>query len=507
VKVDDTEPLRVAFSITDNGIGMTETTLDGLFVSFSQAETSTTRRFGGTGLGLAISKRLVDIMHGQIAVRSIPDAGSTFTVTLPFEIDNETPLRPRPDLSGLDGIIVSSHGHYDSDLCSYLEYAGMRVQLAHDLNSAIQQASDKPAPIVIHAAEMDITSIAIDTLHMAFSAVPDARHVVIIRGSVRRARVEAAHVVTMDGAPLRQRVLLRAVAVAAGRASPEIFYLDNGNDAGNSQIKAPSIAEARVQGRLILVAEDDVINQKVILKQLSLLGYAAEIAKDGVEALEMWHQGDYALLLTDLHMPNMDGYTLVQAIRRAQKHGQQRPVIALTANALKGEVLHAMSQGMDEYLTKPIQLDRLGAALEKWMPQMHAEPGQIRTPEASHADRESALVDVSILKGLVGDDEETVCNFLSDYLGSGLAYASELRAAFTAEDIRRIGDISHKFKSSSRSVGALTLGDLCAELENAAKADDRVVLAKMMQEVEATLNAVVNEIDLILAKPKHGVPL
>jgi CheY-like chemotaxis protein len=128
-----------------------------------------------------------------------------------------------------------------------------------------------------------------------------------------------------------------------------------------------SVADARAQGRLILVAEDDSMNQKVILQQLALLGYAGEIAVDGAEALRSWRQASYAMLLTDLHMPNMDGYELVAAIRREEPAGVRLPVMALTANALHGEAERATSAGMDGYLTKPVPLATLRGVLEQWV--------------------------------------------------------------------------------------------------------------------------------------------
>ena len=243
-------PLRVVARISDNGIGMAPEVISRLFTSFTQAETSTTRRYGGTGLGLAISRRLVELMDGTIEVTSEVGLGSTFTVTLPFHA---------------------------------------------------------AAPHAAAAQRVD-------------GAVPG------------RADVDRAPRPLVQAAPL-------------------------------------SVADARAQGRLILVAEDDSMNQKVILQQLALLGYAGEIAGDGVEALRLWREGSYAMLLSDLHMPNMDGYELVAAIRREEPAGVRMPVIALTANALRGEAERAKDIGMDGYLTKPVPLAALRDVLDQWVSQ------------------------------------------------------------------------------------------------------------------------------------------
>ena len=296
-------------------------------------------------------------------------------------------------------------------------------------------------------------------LRTPFASAPNVRHLLVTRGQRRRARVDGPDVVTLDGDALRRQAFLRAVAVAAGRRSPELFHESTGEDLTGEEIAPPTIAEARAQGRLILVAEDDDINQKVILQQLRLLGYAAEVADNGTEALRLWREGNYALLLTDLHMPEMDGYTLAETIRREEAAGRRMPILALTANALRGEANRARSAGMDEYLTKPVQLHLLRAALEKWLPRTNGSIPSAALPEESRDGRAAPVVDVAVLRGLVGDDAGTVREFLSDYLASAGRLAAELRAAVAAGDTQQVGAVAHKLKSSSRSVGALAFGD------------------------------------------------
>jgi CheY-like chemotaxis protein/HPt (histidine-containing phosphotransfer) domain-containing protein len=256
---------------------------------------------------------------------------------------------------------------------------------------------------------------------------------------------------------------------------------------------APSIAEARARGRLILVAEDDTVNQKVVLKQLALLGYAAEVASDGAEALRLWESGRHALLLSDLHMPELDGYALSGAIREAEGRGPaavRMPILALTANALRDEASRVRAAGMDECLTKPIQLAALAKALGRWLP--HAEPGQNSATRPAELDRTLAQLplDVSVLKSLVGDDMGTVREFLSDFLHAARSQAAEIIESCEAEDNRRVGAVAHKLKASSRSVGALALGDLCAELGNASRTGSRAQIVERRERFELAMNAV-----------------
>lgn len=506
VEMADTASDRLVFSISDNGIGMTPETLANLFTSFNQAETSTTRRFGGTGLGLAISKRLVEIMQGDITVVSELGKHSTFTVTLPIEAVEEMEESTdhfQQDLSGLDCILVAGSNINADDLCLYLEYAGAHVQRATDLNAAAQRAASLDnAVVIIQDTGRKSVLIPLDALHAAFDVAPNTRYLLITWGQRRRMRVEAPGVVTLDGDALRQASLLHAVAVAAGRASPKTIYPAAVTDLlATEQLPPPSIAEARTQGRLILVAEDDSINQKVILRQLGLLGYAAEIAGNGAEALEMWRKGDYALLLTDLHMPEMDGYTLTKTLRQEEAKGQHMPILALTANALLGEAKRAKAAGMNEYLTKPLQLHILSDALMMWMPEID-ETGASLLPSVDDRQARAAAIDVATLKNLVGDDDDIVRDLLVDYLASAGQQVSDLYADFSLGNTGHVASIAHKLKSSSRSVGALALGDLCTELENACRAEDKESTAQHMAKIETTWKAVAVEIADFLDQQK-----
>jgi len=498
VEVVGAAPLRLTFTITDDGIGIAPEALDKLFSPFVQAEVSTTRRFGGTGLGLAICKRLVDLMQGEIAVSSIPGEGSTFAVTLPFEVAADQSEPWVAHLSGLDCIVVESQNFDDADLRIYLEHAGAHVHLAADDAAATRAAAGLASPvIVIEDADPDQGERAAP--RVPITSPPDVGRVLIARGRHRRPRAGAPGTVTIDGNVLRRQDLLRAVMVAAGRASIEVFHRSAARDLSNERTQPPSIADARAQGRLLLIAEDDEINQTVILHQLGLLGYAAEFAANGTEALRLWRNGGYALLFTDLHMPEMDGYALAQRIRLEEAGRWRTPILALTANALQSEANRARAAGIDEYLTKPVRLPALKAALDAWLPiasavtPFAAQPQDICSAPAVHA------VDVTVLKGLAGDDPKIVLESLGDYLASLRSLTSDLRTACAGGDARQVGTIAHKLKSSSRSVGALALGDQCAELENASRAADKAAIAHRMVQFDAARAEVEVDIAGLLA--------
>jgi PAS domain S-box-containing protein len=509
IGVASQSPPRFRLEVVDNGIGMAEDVIGQLFTSFTQAEASTTRKFGGTGLGLAITKRLVDLMGGEIAVVSVPGEGATFRVSLPLPIVEPTPALVPHDLSGVRCVIVADDaGLPAADLRRLLEFAHAEATEVADVPSALAIVNAAPSPcVVIH----DVQNAALTHSVGAFEGHPNVRHVALTRGRRGRERVTTPTVVALDSDVLRGRRFIRSIAVAAGRVSPEVFYdtdaadLTLDADAAGQTTPLPdlSVAEARAAGRLILVAEDDHTNQKVILQQLALLGHVAEVAENGSEALMMWRNGTpYALLLSDLHMPEMDGYTLTQKIRQEEQPGTHLPIVALTANALRGETARATAVGMDGYLTKPVPLNTLRDLIDRFVPHVGgrdrtsapAPAPPVTAPPAGSA-HEAGRLDVAVLAGLVGDDPATLREFLGEYQVSACALEVDIRTALGRGDLAQAGSLAHRLKSSSRSVGALTLGEICAELEQAGKSGNTTRAAeagrRFAQEF-ALVNAAVN---------------
>jgi len=493
--------VELEFRVKDNGIGITPETLSRLFTAFIQADTSTTRNFGGTGLGLAISRQLTNIMNGEITVQSEPGAGSTFTVRIPFELptvkeDASIIAAQHPELnpdlqrvSGLYCIVTGEPEGIADDISAYLEYGQARVQRAPDFTAAEQWIATRPPGRTVVIMTTRFADQWLDQLRPTTDAPleRELRFVVIGRGARCGPRRENADVLRMDGHVLTRRELLNAVAIAAGRAK------EPDQDAPNlNAIPAQPQLSSKTQhrhGSRILVAEDNDINQSVILHQLALLGYVSDLAEDGSEALARWRQGNHALLLTDLHMPEMDGYELTAAIRRDEGSGVRLPIVALTANALKSEEIRCKEAGMDDYLSKPVLLDQLQAMLEKWLPPMGAQhaPAQALSPAANNG---LAILDVAVLEQLMGSDPAVIEEFLRSYQYSALRSAEEIRSALARGQPQAVGAGAHKLKSSSRSVGAMALGEVCARLEQAGIAVDADMAQSLRLEFETSLAAV-----------------
>ncbi|MFZ5539458.1 MAG: PAS domain S-box protein [Pseudomonadota bacterium] len=479
VTVAQRAPFALSIAVIDNGIGMSEETLARLFTPFTQAEASTTRRYGGTGLGLTICKRLADLLGGRIDVASRLGEGSTFTLTLPCEVLDAAPAPAPFDLAGVHCLLLQAPEMDTDALAAYLQHAGAQVRIAPCAEQAAAMAADLPPPAVAvrHAGA------AQPGHEPALQGAPQVRHVVLTRGRRRRARVGADGVVTVDSAALRRAALLRAVAVAAGRASPEA-PAEGTPQALPAPAASGSLGEAR-----ILVAEDDEVNRLVIRHQLEVLGHAAEFAVDGAEALRRWQHGRYALLLTDVHMPGMDGYELTRAIREqeARRGGPRLPIVALTANAMRGEAERAQAAGMDDYLTKPLRIEVLRAALQRWL-------APVPTESAPAAAMREPTFDASALTRVIGDDAAAARDLLAQWRAAATGQLAELDDAAAHDDRARIATLAHRMKSSARAVGAAALGALCERLEGAAQTADgatiRALLAGMRQEYAAVEAAI-----------------
>lgn len=265
--------------------------------------------------------------------------------------------------------------------------------------------------------------------------------------------------------------------------------------------------------RRILVAEDNAMNQKVILRQLMLLGFETDMAGDGREALFRWQRGHYGLLLSDLHMPYMDGFELTAAIRAIEQADSTRiPIIALTANAMQGEAKRCREAGMDGYLSKPLQLGDLKNLLQMWLPAV-SDSVLVAGGDAPHACGD-ALVDVRVLEELVGPDPVVIRELLAHFQASAAQIAGLLGQYCAQRQPLLASEQAHKLGSAARAVGALRLGVCCAEMEIAGASGDTDNLARLwisfereLEAVNECLDALRHASEFVPAAPAHGGPV
>ena len=504
------ETAVVRFEVADTGIGMTEEQRARLFRSFSQADASTTRRYGGTGLGLAISKRLVEVMGGEIGVQSEPGKGSTFWFTLPLKRSGKAvSASPKhtADFRGLRVLAVDDNATNRRILCRQTSDWGMEsvgatggAQALRMLRSAAEEGEAYDLAILdMQMPEMDGMELAQKI--KADPSVSSTRLVLLTsmgrRGDAKEALRAGADAYLVK--PTRQSHLYDTLAtVLEGR--PE------GGSAGNLENEAPSLVtrhslrESRARSRRrILVAEDNQVNQKVAVKMLERLGYRADVAANGLEAVEALSRIRYAAVLMDVQMPEMDGLEATKEIRRREAEATRRsimmdrpvrltPIIAMTANAMQGDREKALEAGMDDYVPKPVKPEQLEAVLKRWIPEEQpAGPGmlaQMADGALPASNGAHAPVDMGVLDGLRELQGEGEPDVLDELIGLFLTDVPQqlvaLRQASAVGDARSVGRIAHTLKGAAANMGAKGMRALCIELEEVGRSGNvRSALAQI----------------------------
>ena len=486
--VEDAEAAAIVhFEVKDTGIGMTEEQRSRLFESFSQADASTTRRYGGTGLGLAISRQLVELMGGEIGVESEPGVGSTFFFTLPLEKQPEgarfVPV-PSADLEDIKVLIVDDNETNRKIVFEQVISWGMKNGMAFDGQSALEmlrRASQRGEPYDL--AILDMQKPRMGGIELARKIRADPRvystKLVMLSSVGQRGESEEARQAGMDAyltKPVRQSQLYDALATVLGTTVEE-EALEKSKQARPSLVTSYSLNEARARSRpRILVAEDNAVNQKVAVKMLERLGYRADVAADGLEAVEALSRILYGAVLMDVQMPEMDGNEATAEIRHREGLDKHTPIIAMTANAMQGDREKALAAGMDDYLAKPVNLEQLEKVLARWVSREETEQGAYA---AEAADAWSAAsgpsIDHSVLDGLRDLQGEGEPDILSELIELFLADVPPqlvaLREAVQSGDILSVERTAHTLKGSSGNMGVVRMAAICAELEEIGRSE------------------------------------
>ncbi|MBC8211954.1 MAG: PAS domain S-box protein [Gammaproteobacteria bacterium] len=349
------------FRVEDNGIGISTNDQKKLFQPFSQVDGSITRRFGGTGLGLSIVTLLVELMDGSIRVESEPEQGSQFTVHLRFQIipNNVNPV----DLHNTHIILLDDSAFLHQRLQKLCLQARAKLSLIarlDELDSTLGTLVEEKPVLVIAVRENDPAQLETD-LAVTIAQCPQLRVVLLVPHLYTSNQPEIATLVTN---PLYLNDLLDTI-----QSFEQPKNLADGSGSRLSQHAVNSIQAGQDQQLKILVAEDNPVNQDLFRLQLDLLGYDATIVSNGREALEEWISGTYSMLLTDCHMPEMDGFQLAQEIRRLESgSGQRFPVIAVSADVLMDHDGNGDQSWFDDYVSKPLDLESLSSVIRKWKP-------------------------------------------------------------------------------------------------------------------------------------------
>jgi signal transduction histidine kinase/CheY-like chemotaxis protein len=486
-EIQDGSLLKI--SVADNGIGIAPQQLKSVFEAFHQAEVSTTRRFGGTGLGLAISKKLIDLMGGTINVESELGKGSKFTLLLPMKAAGEV-VADQKELRAKHCVVVGKDTQENVDLQLVLRNAGATAFLVKDIDTAFNAMHSVSRPTVFVHADVGASEQAYASEVKKREWASEVSHLLITDGSRKSLRMIEENIACADWG--RARVMVHAVCLMTQDRS----QIPRSSAAASKRLIGMGMPKTveKVTGDIkVLVAEDDPINQRVISRQLAHLGVKADFANTGREALDMWMEDhNYSLILTDLHMPVMDGYEFTRRVRSLEAESEHIPIIALTANAVTGETFEAYKAGIDLYLTKPILLADLSVAIATFAVDL-SQPQTMRpieiTPSSMPTGQNFPDFDLETVISIIGDDQALIKDLIEQYLEDLEAAAVDVGKAIANGDAKQIKFLAHRLKSSSKSVGALRLGGIFSDLELVPVPSSTATVADKSEQIHAAMNA------------------
>ncbi|KAA3614049.1 MAG: response regulator [Calditrichaeota bacterium] len=356
------------FSVSDTGIGISDAKIQKLFKPFSQADTSTTRKFGGTGLGLSISKHLAELMGGEIGVKSSLDHGSTFWFTTPLTPDTESRVETVPHIPDISGtrVLVASDLHVSRRILSiYLESWNCHTTITDSIESAIEEVRAGNYQIVLVNFE-DVENALV--LAEKINAVSNGPKISLIfytnNGQPNEPRkLKKAGYHAYLSKPVKEKHLIHAIAKSIG-----IEVSQSASD--DSAFITKYVIDEEIASKInILIAEDNLVNQKLATKMLEKAGLRSDVVANGYEAVTAYQENNYDLIFMDCQMPEMDGYEATAAIRDLESNDNNDPIpiIALTAQTLKGDREACIAAGMQDYLSKPVNKESLLQMVDKWV--------------------------------------------------------------------------------------------------------------------------------------------
>ncbi len=481
------EKIRVRFSVIDTGIGIPANAIAKLFRPFVQADNSTARKFGGTGLGLSISKRLIDLMGGEIQVESSEGKGSTFSFIIPLEPSpvqtDKSIANSRIDLREVKVLILDNDKLASEIILRYAESWDIKAKTVFNGRNALEEleiANKEGEPYSL--ALIDLVMPGMDGFQFAeiVKSKPEYENLKLILitafdESMQGQRALEAGFSAYLTKPLKQSQLFDTIVNILNKETPNTELLQKSNFCSLSQKSpnsgVPTIGSTKAQ-KMILIAEDNPVNQMLASLHLNKLGYQSHSVNNGREAVEALANEQYDLILMDCQMPEMDGYQATKTIRKMEgmSIGRRIPIVAMTANAMKGDEEKCLSVGMDDYLSKPISRDRLGKVIEKWIGS--AQPSTASSQAVSHAQLRQLEEDVS-----AEWMQEIVKTYLSEINDNLQTFRKHLENA----DFDALSKHAHYLKSSSASIGANKVASLCAQIEDVHEMDKAIQLISELE--------------------------
>jgi signal transduction histidine kinase/CheY-like chemotaxis protein len=518
VTSEDGPTVDLRFEVHDTGIGISREARSRLFEAFSQADNSTTRKYGGTGLGLAISRQLVELMGGNIGVDNAQTQGSTFWFTVSFDkrqVDSDDPGALHKTIQGLRVLVVDEQQESRDGLARQLAEWQLDCDCATSAVDAVErllEAARAGKPYEVALIDMNLQRTSGLSLAASIKGDPELSNTRILLISDNR----------MAADPVQRREAGVAYQLIKPARAGDLFECLMTRPRGKAAVAAPASSplappQALRSGpatrlRRVLLAEDNPVNIEVAKAMLDSLGLSVQCAANGAEALQAVREGAFDAVLMDCQMPVMDGFAATAEIRRYEHEtGRSRtlPIIAITANALQGDREACLAAGMDDYLSKPFSQQQLGAAVGRWIgmplaaiihhdelaPQLPPE-----TREVIHRNviNRQALNNIRALSLERGD--ALVQKVIAAYVDDTPQHLQILRTAISGFDAGILRKVAHSLKSSSANVGADTLAQLCKEMETLGRADSTEGAIGILTNMEHEFQAVRHSLSAILEK-------
>ncbi len=483
------------FEVKDTGIGLTPEQQSRLFKQFSQADNSTTRKYGGTGLGLAISKQLCELMEGDIGVESTPGHGSTFWFTLKMEnIADKKPAFTCPDLQHEHVLVVDdnqTNREVMQDFLAFWKVPHTLTASGHEALHALHQAAQDNAPYSIALIDMQMPGM--DGIKLADSIrndkqVSSTRLALITSQGLRgdAEKVQAHGFAAYLSKPFHQSDLYNALQQLAGLEA---------NSLPEHLITRHSVREQTPHfDAKVLVVDDNLTNQAVACGMLAKYNIDADIAENGQIALEKLTAIDYDLVFMDCQMPVLDGYAATQKIRdlSSSVSNHEVSIVAMTANAMQGDREKCMAVGMNDFISKPVNPITLRQKLEKWLAAHlitplteEAEPSptiQTSSDEAEAHD-EAIVFDYEALSERMMDDAELIATVVEAFLDDMPAQIKQLQQHIEQQQWPEATAQGHKLKGSAANIGALAFSQLAQQIEAAGKADEYSAIPEILPKI------------------------
>jgi CheY-like chemotaxis protein len=484
--------VELRFAVRDTGIGIAPQTLDSLFQPFIQADSSTTRHYGGTGLGLSIVRRLVEMMGGKIGVESDVGKGSTFWFMLPMAYGRipaaETTTRPL--CAGRRVLVVDDNQTNRRVLQTQLSYAGYEVAAIGSGSEALatlKSALTAGMPFDLALIDFQMPDMDGGALGQSINADPhlSGTRVVLLTSMDQHGdlgRFAAMGFAGYLSKPVRSRDLLMCLQRVLSRQAKD--WQLRTQPIVTANITLQSSGAGRFSGKVLLV-EDNAVNQKVARRFLERMGCEVTVAGNGEEAIQVFNQGTFRLILMDVQMPVMDGYDASRQIRLLEDTDVRIPIVALTANAMAGQLERCVEAGMDALLTKPLNVERLEEVLDRFglaaNPHGILETGTLATLVSTP--NLPAPVDMAQLHEMIDGDGQFAADLVQSYRFGSSQLLNEIRACVARGDRRELAHAIHQLAGASANVQALPLRELCAKLEQVTESVNAAEFARLFAEI------------------------